>query len=118
MIAVPETLHGLIAARLDALAGEEKELLQDAAVMGKVFWTGALAVDPKRSFAATLHALERKEFIRRERGPSIEGESEYAFPATCSSATSPTGRSHGVARRAAPGHGGVDRSARASGRSR
>jgi class 3 adenylate cyclase/tetratricopeptide (TPR) repeat protein len=77
-IAVPETLHGLIAARLDALAPEEKELLQDAAVMGKVFWTGAFG----RSEAALrgpLHALERKEFIRRERRPSIEGESEYAF---------------------------------------
>ena len=77
-IAVPETLHGLIAARLDALAPEEKELLQDAAVMGKVFWTGALG----RSEAALrgpVHALERKEFIRRERRPSIEGESEYAF---------------------------------------
>jgi class 3 adenylate cyclase/tetratricopeptide (TPR) repeat protein len=77
-IAVPETLHGLIAARLDALAPDEKELLQDAAVMGKVFWTGALS----RSEAALrgpLHTLERKEFIRRERRPSIEGESEYAF---------------------------------------
>ncbi len=77
-IAVPETLHGLIAARLDALAPEEKELLQDASVMGKVFWTGALR-RPAVELRATLHTLERKEFVRRERRPSIEGESEYAF---------------------------------------
>jgi tetratricopeptide (TPR) repeat protein len=77
-IAVPETLHGLIAARLDALAPEEKELLQDASVMGKVFWTGALR-RPEAELRATLHTLERKEFVRRERRPSIEGESEYAF---------------------------------------
>ena len=39
---LPETLHGIIAARLDALADVEKRLLQDAAVVGKVFWVGAL----------------------------------------------------------------------------
>src|SRR5207237_5200576 len=38
----PETLHGIIAARLDALPGAEKDLLQDAAVLGKLFWSGAL----------------------------------------------------------------------------
>jgi class 3 adenylate cyclase/tetratricopeptide (TPR) repeat protein len=76
--AVPETLHGLIAARLDALGPDEKELLQDAAVMGKVFWTGALG-RPDAALRAPLHALERKEFIRRERRPSIAGESEYVF---------------------------------------
>src|SRR5262249_36115622 len=37
---VPETVQGIIAARLDALAPEEKSLLQDAAVVGKVFWIG------------------------------------------------------------------------------
>ena len=34
---VPETLHALIAARLDGLAAEERRLLQDAAVLGKTF---------------------------------------------------------------------------------
>src|SRR5207249_7119631 len=34
---VPETLHALIAARLDGLAPEERRLLQDAAVLGKTF---------------------------------------------------------------------------------
>ena len=37
------TLQGLIAARLDALALADKELLQAAAVIGKVFWTGSVA---------------------------------------------------------------------------
>ena len=37
-LALPESVHGLIAARLDALPPEEKDLLQDAAVVGKVFW--------------------------------------------------------------------------------
>ena len=40
---VPETLHALIAARLDGLAPEERRLLQDAAVLGKTFTRAALA---------------------------------------------------------------------------
>ncbi|HZQ04561.1 MAG TPA: hypothetical protein VFA88_11145, partial [Gaiellaceae bacterium] len=39
---IPETLQGIIAARLDGLPADEKALLQDAAVVGKVFWLGAL----------------------------------------------------------------------------
>ena len=35
--------RAIIAARLDALPPADKELLQDAAVVGKVFWLGALA---------------------------------------------------------------------------
>ena len=40
---VPETLQGIVAARIDALSEEEKQLLQQASVLGKVFWTDALA---------------------------------------------------------------------------
>ena len=40
--ALPETVQALIAARLDTLTPELKSLLQDASVLGKVFWTGAL----------------------------------------------------------------------------
>jgi class 3 adenylate cyclase len=72
---LPETVQGLIAARIDALAPEEKALLQDASVIGKVFWPGALTGSDDR----TLHALERKEFIRRDRRSSMAGETQYAF---------------------------------------
>ena len=34
---LPETVQGMIAARLDSLPPEEKELIQNAAVIGKVF---------------------------------------------------------------------------------
>jgi tetratricopeptide (TPR) repeat protein len=79
---LPETLQGLIAARLDALSPEEKELVQDAAVIGKVFWTGALAATgAQQSFHVEerLHGLERKEFVRRERRALVAGETQYAF---------------------------------------
>ena len=72
---LPETVQGLIAARIDGLAPEEKTLLQNASVIGKVFWPGALPESSERTF----HALERKEFIRRDRRSSIAGETQYAF---------------------------------------
>ena len=41
-VEVPETVQGIIAARLDALGRDEKMLLQAAAVVGKVFWLGSV----------------------------------------------------------------------------
>ncbi len=79
---LPESVQGIIAARLDALPREEKQLLQDAAVVGKVFWSGSLAQMAGRSrteLEQPLHLLERKEFARRERRSSVAGETEYAF---------------------------------------
>jgi class 3 adenylate cyclase len=79
---LPETVQGIIAARLDALPAEEKALLQDAAVIGKTFWTGALGavsgVDARQA-ERLLHALERKEFVRRERRSSVAGDTEHTF---------------------------------------
>jgi class 3 adenylate cyclase/tetratricopeptide (TPR) repeat protein len=72
---LPETVQGLIAARIDALTPQEKSLLQDASVIGKVFWPGALG-NPDELL---VHALERKEFMRRDRRSSIAGEMQYAF---------------------------------------
>jgi class 3 adenylate cyclase/tetratricopeptide (TPR) repeat protein len=80
--ALPETVQGIIAARLDILPGEEKALLQDAAVMGKVFWLGAAAAIGElgpEAVETLVHALERKDFIRRERRSSVAGETEYSF---------------------------------------
>jgi len=80
--ALPETVQGIIAARLDILPAAEKALLQEAAVMGKVFWLGAAAAIGELGPDAVetlLHALERKDFIRRERRSSVAGETEYSF---------------------------------------
>jgi class 3 adenylate cyclase/tetratricopeptide (TPR) repeat protein len=77
-LSLPETLQGIISARLDGLATGEKSLLQDAAVVGKVFWGGALRRSNEES-VQPLHSLERKGFIRRQRRSSVEGESEFAF---------------------------------------
>jgi class 3 adenylate cyclase/tetratricopeptide (TPR) repeat protein len=79
---LPESVQGIVAARLDALSEEEKALLQDGAVIGKVFWLGAVAdmgsLD-RTTAEERLHNLELKEFVQRERRPSVASENEYAF---------------------------------------
>ena len=78
----PDSVQALIAARLDTLEADAKSLLGDAAVVGKVFWAGAVAAmggrDPE-AVAGTLRELSRKELVRRARHSSMEGEAEYAF---------------------------------------
>jgi class 3 adenylate cyclase/tetratricopeptide (TPR) repeat protein len=77
---LPETVQGLIAARLDLLEPEQKALLQDASIIGSRFWAGALAsLDGGRALEEGVHALERKEFVRRERDSTVEGDRQYAF---------------------------------------
>jgi class 3 adenylate cyclase/tetratricopeptide (TPR) repeat protein len=80
--ALPETVQGIIAARLDALSAEEKTAIQNGAVFGKVFWSGSLAAldgGDAAGLQAPLHSLVRKEFVRRERRSSVGGQDEYAF---------------------------------------
>jgi class 3 adenylate cyclase/tetratricopeptide (TPR) repeat protein len=79
---MPETVHGIIAARLDSLSESEKTLLQNGAVFGKVFWDGAvLALNgfDAHDAARCLHGLDRKEFVQRSRRSSVAGVSEYTF---------------------------------------
>ena len=75
---LPETLQGIVAARLDGLSAEEKAVLQDASVIGKVFWTAALRRD-EHAADPLLHSLERKGFLTRQRRSSVGSEGEWAF---------------------------------------
>jgi tetratricopeptide (TPR) repeat protein len=55
-------------------------LLQDAAVLGKVFWLGGLVNGRSRETAEKqLHVLERKGFVHRATRSSVADEAEYAF---------------------------------------
>jgi class 3 adenylate cyclase/tetratricopeptide (TPR) repeat protein len=81
-LALPDSVQGIIAARLDTLPLDEKALAQDAAVLGKVFWVGELAHVAGLGESVVedvLRALERKEFVRRERRSSVAGETAYVF---------------------------------------
>ena len=79
---VPETLQGLIAARLDGLAAEERRLLQDASVLGKTFTKEALAelsgvaeseLDP------LVAGLVRKEVLGVQADPRSPERGQYGF---------------------------------------
>jgi len=64
---VPSTIHALLAARLDGLPDEERDLLERASVVGLDFeWEalGVLAPDQRRPPGAQLATLVRKELIR------------------------------------------------------
>jgi tetratricopeptide (TPR) repeat protein len=78
----PESLHAIIAARLDTLPPARRSLIHDASVIGRVFWLGALAAvggtDPS-GIAGALHELARREIVRPSRSSSIEGEEEFSF---------------------------------------
>ena len=76
---LPDSVQGIIAARLDLLDPPEKQLLQDAAVLGKVFWRGGVQALGARAADEQLQRLVRKEFIRRERTSAMSGEPEFAF---------------------------------------
>lgn len=81
-IAVPETVQAVIAARLDTLSPEKKALLHDASVVGKVFWTGAVAsiAGIDRAEARTiLQDLVRKELVRPARTSSVKNDEEFSF---------------------------------------
>jgi tetratricopeptide (TPR) repeat protein len=79
---LPETVRGIVAARLDSLPAEEKLLLQAAAVIGRAVWPGALAAvteQPRRSVQRRMRTLEDRAFLARVRRSSVENEPEYRF---------------------------------------
>jgi tetratricopeptide (TPR) repeat protein len=82
VVDLPESLQGIIAARLDTLSPDEKGLLQDAAVVGKTAWIGAVnALSDRSTWQAEelLYNLERKQLVQRVRRSSIQGETEFVF---------------------------------------
>jgi class 3 adenylate cyclase/tetratricopeptide (TPR) repeat protein len=79
---VPPSLRLLIGARLDTLGPQERGVLQDAAVVGRIFWAGAVASlsdVPDDEAVRRLHEAVRREFVRPVRDSSMQGQAEYAF---------------------------------------
>jgi len=79
---VPETLHALIAARLDGLSAEERRLLQDGAVLGKTFTPPALAAlsgSLAEELPPLLSALVHKEVLGVQSDPRSPERGQYGF---------------------------------------
>jgi class 3 adenylate cyclase len=79
---VPETLHALVAARLDDLGLSERGLLQDAAVLGSSFSIGALAAVSGRAepeVHGTLGSLVAKQVLGYDDDPRSAERGQYHF---------------------------------------
>jgi class 3 adenylate cyclase len=75
---IPDTVQAVLAARIDLLPHVEKEALQAASVIGRVFWTGPVC-ELVAGTAPDFGVLEEREFVRRRSGSSLAGESEYVI---------------------------------------
>jgi class 3 adenylate cyclase len=78
---LPTTIRSILAARLDALEPDERAILLDAAVVGRIFWRGALERIERRSVGLSLllGALQERGLIRREAVSRIQGDEQYTF---------------------------------------
>jgi len=72
---LPTSIRGIVAARIDALPTTERDALLDAAVVGKVFWPGALS----SARAEALDALEGRDLIRRDPVSRLGSHPQFAF---------------------------------------
>jgi class 3 adenylate cyclase len=77
---LPTSVRAIIAARLDALPTEERSVLLDASVVGRVFWRGALArIEEREDLSTVLGSLEERDLVRREVVSRIRGDQQFAF---------------------------------------
>lgn len=86
-IHVPSTLTGVLQARLDSLSEAEHILIQQASVVGRVFWDRTLAylnqAEPNlldsTVLSQELAELRQKEMIYRRENSTFTGAQEYIF---------------------------------------
>jgi len=79
---VPETLHALIAARLDVLPPEDRALVQDASVVGMSFTVESLAAVAgldRAQVETRLRELVRREFLGLEADKRSPERGQYSF---------------------------------------
>ena len=79
---IPETLHALIAARLDVLPPEDRALVQDASVVGMTFTVEGLAAVAglgREQVEARLRELVRREFLGLEVDARSPERGQYSF---------------------------------------
>jgi class 3 adenylate cyclase/tetratricopeptide (TPR) repeat protein len=79
---LPDTVQGLLAARLDSLAPFERHLVAHAAVVGRTFWEGALAPVASAEggdLQSALATLREKDIIVPADGGRLADEHELAF---------------------------------------
>lgn len=76
--AVPPTLTGILQARLDGLPATERLALQQASVIGLVFWEPTLQALDERAPQA-LPSLVRRQLTLPRADTGLDGAAEYGF---------------------------------------
>jgi class 3 adenylate cyclase/tetratricopeptide (TPR) repeat protein len=79
---LPDTVHAVLAARLDSLTPSERRTLQHASVVGQMFWEGSLAPvadEEGIELGGVLASLQEKDLVVPSAGSRLAGEHEYAF---------------------------------------
>ncbi|MGH2539065.1 MAG: adenylate/guanylate cyclase domain-containing protein [Actinomycetota bacterium] len=81
-VAIPDTVQGVLAARIDLLEPPHRRVLQAAAVVGRVFWPSAvsrLLDGHSASLSDALAVLEERDLVRARLASSLGSESEFTF---------------------------------------
>lgn len=83
-IHVPPTLTGVLLARLEGLPPDERQTLQRASVIGRLFWDSAVeyiaaAGSPQQAGDPVWGALRRRELIYLREETAFDGTREYGF---------------------------------------
>lgn len=81
-IPIPDTVQGVVTARIDRLSQEEKTLLQEASIVGKEFWIGAVAHlrgAPEPAVDEVLQRLQTRDLVVEQPKSQLEGQRELAF---------------------------------------
>ena len=73
-IVLPDSIHGVIAARIDLLQAQEREALRRCSVMGRVFWPSAVGIDDE-----VIAALGARALVSEQPESSFTGRREFAF---------------------------------------
>ncbi len=84
-VRVPPTLMGVLQARLDGLPVAERETLQRASVVGRIFWDSAVAAlgnDPTQVLSGLLDGLRQRELIFEREVSTFDRTDEYIFKHT------------------------------------
>jgi class 3 adenylate cyclase len=77
---LPTSIRAIVSARLDGLPPQERSVLVDASVVGRVFWRGALVgMEPREDLSVLLGSLEQRDLITREAVSRIKGDQQFAF---------------------------------------
>jgi predicted ATPase/class 3 adenylate cyclase len=79
---LPDSVQGVVDSRLDLLTPAERSVVSAAAVVGEVFWEGAVAAvadADREEVRRCLESLERREVVARAMNSSVEDEEQYSF---------------------------------------